>query len=396
MRPSVNEASSEELELVHLYEQAPIGLCVTDRQHRYLRINRRLCEINGKSREEHIGHTIHEVLPDIANQIVPMFQRVIDSGEPVRGHEVRGETAAPGGEARVFLGDHYPLRSEGGRVLYVHTMVQDITAQRRAEAFLKETNEELEARVTQRTAELESLSAQFVHIARRTAMGELVGSIAHELNQPLSAILANAEAALRFMEAGNPDIQEIREILQDIVEDDTRAGQIIRRLRTLLQKQAGPRERVQLDELVDQFLPLIRSEALGARARITLESAPNLPPVEADPVQLQQVIMNLLTNAIDAVRSSTSDGGDIRVVLSSIREKSVRVTVRDDGRGIHAESIGEVFSAFYTTKPNGLGMGLSVCRTIIEAHGGTIAVENLVPRGCSISFVLPLKSAVAF
>ena len=394
MRPDVNEPSSEELELVHLYEQAPIGLCVTDRQHRYVRINKRLCEINGKSIEEHIGHTIGEVLPHIADQIVPMFQRVIDSGQPVRGHEVRGDTAVPGVE-RVFLGDHYPLRSKGGPVLYVHTMVQDVTAQRRAEAFLEETNEELEARVTQRTAELESLSAEFARVARVSAMGELVGSIAHELNQPLSAILANAEAALRFMKAGSPDMQEIREILQDIVKDDTRAGQIIRRLRTLLQQRPGLRERVRLDELVEELLPLIRSEAIRARATLTLECAPNLPPVEADPVQMQQVIMNLLTNAIDAVRSSASDGGDIRVSLSCVREKSIMVAVRDDGGGIPAENIGDVFTAFFTTKPSGLGVGLSVCKTIVEAHGGTMSVENLVPRGCSISFVIPLKGAVA-
>jgi len=143
------------------------------------------------------------------------------------------------------------------------------------------------------------------------------------------------------------------------------------------------------------LLPLIRSEALDARARITVESAPNLPLVEADPVQLQQVIMNLLMNAIDAVRSSASDGGDIRVALSSVREKSIMVAVRDDGEGIHAENMGDVFTAFFTTKPRGLGMGLSICKTIVEAHGGTISVENLVPRGCCISFVLPLKGATA-
>ncbi len=395
MRPYVNEGSSEELELVHLYERAPIGLCVTDTQHRYVRINQRLCDINGKSLEEHLGHTIHEVLPHLADQIVPMFQRVIDSGEPVRGHEVRGVTAAPAVEERVFLGDHFPLLSKGGRVLYVHTMVRDITAQRRAEAFLEETNEELEARVAERTAEVESLSAKFEHVARVTTMGELVGSIAHELSQPLSAILANAEAALRFMETGNPDVREIREILQDIVKDDVRAGEIMRRLRTLLQKHPAQKERVQLDELVNGLLPLTRSAALDVTARITIESAPNLPPVEADPVQLQQVIMNLLTNAIDAIRPSESAGGDIRVVLSSVREKSIKVAVRDDGPGVPAEHIGEVFNAFFTTKPNGLGMGLSVCKTIVEAHGGKISVENLVPRGCSISFVLPLKSVIA-
>ncbi len=256
-------------------------------------------------------------------------------------------------------------------------------------------NRRLEERVRDRTAELESLSSKFAHVARVTAMGELVGSIAHELKQPLAAILANAEAALRFMEAGNPDMQEMREIVQDIVKSETHADQVMRRLRTLLGQHPTQKESIQVEKLVNDLLPLIRSEALDARAKITIEAAPNLPPVEADPVQLQQVIINLLTNAIDAVRHSDSDGGDIRVALSSAREKSIMIAVRDDGRGIPAENIGEVFNAFFTTKTKGLGIGLAVCKTIVEAHGGTISVENLVPRGCSISFVLPLKSATA-
>ena len=127
MAQHVNEVSSEVLELAHLYEKAPIALCVTDTQHRYVRINQRLCEINGKSVEEHIGRTVHEVIPQIADQIVSLFQNVIDSSEPILGHEVRGHTAAYPDEERIFLGDHYPLLSKVGKVLYVHTMVRDVT-----------------------------------------------------------------------------------------------------------------------------------------------------------------------------------------------------------------------------------------------------------------------------
>ena len=293
----------------------------------------------------------------------------------------------------------FPIRNSQGETYRLVGIAEDITERRnlqeqllQSQEQLKESNEQLEVRVTERTAELNRLSAEFAHVARVTATGELLGSIAHELNQPLTAILTNAEAARRFIQTGNPDMQEIREILQDIVKDDMRAGQIIHRLRALLQKHPTRKKRVQLDELVNGLLPLIRTAAQDAKARVTIESAPNLPPVEADPVQLQQVVMNLLKNAIDAVRSSGSNGGDIRVALSSVREESIMVVVRDDGPGIPAENIGEVFGAFFTTKPTGLGMGLSVCKTIIEGHGGTISVENLVPRGCSVTFVLPLGS----
>ena len=390
MRQHENDASSEELELVHLYEKAPIGLCVTDTHHRYVRINQRLCDINGKSIEEHVGRTIREVIPHLADQIVRMFQKVIDSAEPVLGYEVRGHTAAEPGEERIFLGDHCPLLSVGGRVLYVHTIVRDITDQRRAEAVLQESNEELEVRVRNRTAELEILGAKFAHVARVTAMGELLGSIAHELNQPLTAILANAQAALRLMEAGNPDMREIHEIFSDIVEADTHASEIIRRLRALLRRRPPARESIQLDELIAELLPLLRGDALAAQVRIKIEAAPNLPPIDADPVQLQQVVMNLLMNAIDAIRHSGSKDGDVRVVVSSLRGHSIMVAILDDGGGIPTESMRDVFSAFFTTKPTGLGMGLSICKTIIEAHGGTISAENLIPRGCRVSFVLPL------
>ncbi len=159
-RKRAHEESSEKLEVAHLYERAPIGLCITDTQHRYVRVNEQLSKINGKSVEEHIGRTIREVLPHIADQIETVFQNVIDSAEPAVGYEVRGQTSTYPNEERIFIGDHYPLMSKDGRVLYVHTMVRDVTAQRRAETVLQEANEELEARVKERTAELVALKQQ--------------------------------------------------------------------------------------------------------------------------------------------------------------------------------------------------------------------------------------------
>jgi signal transduction histidine kinase len=193
------------------------------------------------------------------------------------------------------------------------------------------------------------------------------------------------------MEKEKPDLEQLHEIIEDIVADDKRAGEVIRRLRTLLQKDPVAQEAVQLDELVSGVLPMVRSVAQGANVTINVKSAPNLPSVEVDPVQVQQVIMNLLVNAIDAIRKLEAEGGEIEVGISHAGERGVVVTVGDNGPGIPAREISEVFQPFVTTKPGGLGMGLAICKSILDAHGGSISVESGVPRGCRFSFILPLK-----
>jgi len=362
--------------------------------------------------EELVGHSIREAIPHLVGQLIPMFQKVIDTGEPVLDYEVRGQTLRHPGEERVFLGNHFPLISEAGEVQYVHTMVRDITDQRRAEAGLRESNDRLEKQMKVRTEELAQLSEEFkaeaaerirvqeeigrrraelAHLARVRSTGELAASISHELNQPLTAVLTNAQAALRLLEKKKPDLEELHEILVDIVADDKRAGDVIRRLRALFQKGPVAQQSVQLEELISGVVPLLRSEAQGANVRIDVRSAPNLPPVEVDPVQVQQVIMNLLVNAIDAIKQLGSDGGEIEVEVSRAGEKGVLVTIGDDGPGIPEKEIDDVFKPFVTTKPGGMGMGLAICKSILDAHGGTISVESNVPRGCRFSFTLPLK-----
>ena len=384
------------------FDDAPVGLSYLDADLRFIHINKWLAKMNDLPVEAHIGKTIGEVLPSVGDSTELQFRQVLDSGEPIVASIVEAETPAHPRLRHAYECYYNPDVDANGTVVGVRCVVFDVTQRRslqeqllQSQKQLKASNKQLEVRITERTEELQSLSARFEHVARVTTMGELVASIAHELNQPLTAILANAQAALGFMEAGNPDLQEVQEIIQDIVKDDVRAGEVIRRLRTLLKQRPAVRESIHLDTLIDGLLPLVRSNALAARVRIHVASAPNLPSIEADPVQLQQVVMNLLTNAIDASRLSGSDGKDVRVVLSRVRGASIMVAVRDDGQGIPAEKIGEVFNAFFTTKAEGLGMGLSICKTIIEAHGGTMSIENLVPRGCCVSFVLPLKSATA-
>ena len=196
-------------------------------------------------------------------------------------------------------------------------------------------------------------------------------------------------------ERKKPDLDELHEILEDIVADDKRAGQVIRRIRALLQKEPVPQETIQLDELVSGVLPLVRGDALGANVRINVKSAPNLPPVEVDPVQIQQVVMNLLINAIEGIRGSELEGGDVEVEISLAGKDDVLITVGDNGPGIPAKKTSEVFEPFVTTKTEGLGMGLAICRSILAAHGGTIPVESSPPQGCRFSFTLPVERADA-
>ena len=163
----------------------------------------------------------------------------------------------------------------------------------------------------------------------------------------------------------------------------------------MLRKEPVAQETVRLDELVSGVLPLIRNDALGANVSINVKSAPNLPPIQVDPVQVQQVVMNLLLNSIDAIQRLGPAGGEIEVEISHGGEDGVLVTVADNGPGIRAEDLDEVFKPFMTTKSGGMGMGLAICKSILEAHGGTISVESGVSGGCCFSFVLPLKQRAA-
>lgn len=245
-------------------------------------------------------------------------------------------------------------RPEGGAVV-VH---RDVTARKRAELDAQRHREEV------------------AHISRVATLGELAGSIAHELNQPLTAIRSNAQAALRFLVAELPDLGEVREILADIVRDDVRASEVLDRMRGLLKRRelrVGP---VELNTVIVDVARLLGSDALTRRCTIDLALAEGLPPIGGDRVQLQQVVLNLVRNSLEAM----SDGGRthrvVRVATSAPDAGTVELTVRDTGPGIAPTAIGRLFEPFYSTKPDGLGMGLAVTRTIVEAHGGRIAAEN--------------------
>jgi signal transduction histidine kinase len=248
--------------------------------------------------------------------------------------------------------------------------------------------------LSRRQAEVEAqrLRRELSHVGRVSTIGELTASLAHQLNQPLTAILSNAQAAQDVLESGAVDLNEIREILADIVEDDRRAGEVIHRLRGLLKKGTLEFAALDLNELVGEVARLVSGDAALRGVAVRLDLAPGLPPVWGDRVQLQQVVLNLVLNGMDAIRESAS--GERTLVLWTAGDSSaaIRVAVRDSGTGIDEAEVDRLFQAFYTTKADGLGMGLAIARSIVEAHGGRLEAHNNPEGGATFSFALPVRN----
>ncbi len=251
------------------------------------------------------------------------------------------------------------------------TAIADITERKRAESELQRHREEL------------------VHVTRISTMGELAASLAHELNQPLTAILSNAQAAQRFLSSKPPNLEEVREILTDIVQDNNRAGEVIRRIRTLVKTEELFFTSLDLGGVIRDVVQLVHSDVILRNVRISLNFHDNLPLVRGDKVQLQQVMLNLLLNAFDAMKDSRVNEREVVVRVELDGAGTVVVAVRDHGTGVPGDKLDKIFDPFYTTKRDGLGMGLSVSRSIIEAHGGHLRAQNNPDGGATFYFTLP-------
>jgi C4-dicarboxylate-specific signal transduction histidine kinase len=247
----------------------------------------------------------------------------------------------------------------------------DVTRRKRAELEVQKQREEL------------------THLTRVNMLGELSGALAHELNQPLTAILSNAQAAQRFLEQDNMDLQEVREILADIVEEDKRAGEVIGRLRLLLKKGEIHHVPVDVNEIVMDAMKLVRNDLLNQCVQVETTLASNPPLVQGDKVQLQQVLLNLIMNACDAMSGIPPVERRVHISTEAVEDDGVRVSICDRGRGIPAADLEQIFTPFMTTKPHGMGLGLAVCRTIITAHGGQIWASDNPDRGACVRFTLP-------
>jgi C4-dicarboxylate-specific signal transduction histidine kinase len=232
---------------------------------------------------------------------------------------------------------------------------------------------------------------ELAHVSRVSILGELSASMAHELNQPLTAILTNAQAAQRFMAASAPDLAEFREILKDIAHDTTRARDVIRHLRALVRKSEPTFAPVDLAETIREVVGFLHGDIVARNVRVAMQLAPDLPIVHGDRIQIQQVMINLLLNAFDALGSYPVPERLVTVRADLASPEFLRVTVCDGGCGIPPDNLEGIFETFYTTKREGMGMGLSVSRTIIEAHGGRLWAENNAERGATLSFTIPVS-----
>jgi signal transduction histidine kinase len=236
---------------------------------------------------------------------------------------------------------------------------------------------------------LRRVQADLTHAARVTTMGQLVASIAHEINQPLAAIVTNAKTSLRRIAAGSLDTQELREVLQDVADDGKRASEVIQQIRRLVKKSPAQTAPLKLNAAIQEVIALALGELMRQRVSLRTELADDLPPVRGDRVQLQQVVLNLIMNSIEAMRDV--DDRSRELIVQSRRNGAgfVVVAVRDSGPGLGPGERDAIFNAFYTTKPGGMGMGLSVSRTIVEAHGGRLWASPDEPRGATLQFSLP-------
>jgi C4-dicarboxylate-specific signal transduction histidine kinase len=249
-------------------------------------------------------------------------------------------------------------------------------------------NEMLSELAAAREREL-SKQSEVARVTRLTTMGQMAASIAHEVNQPLAAIVTSSNAGLRWLGRTTPDLDEVRAALQRIAKDGHRASQVIDSIRAMFKKDARDRTPIDINDLIREVLALVDGDLRSKRISVRTDLAMQLPPVLADHVQLQQVILNLITNAADAMRPVTDRARLLQVISGTYESNGVRVIVEDSGTGIDPAAKEQIFDAFFTTKSNGMGLGLSICRSIIEAHGGHLSASRGNPHGSVLEFVLP-------
>ena len=331
-------------------------------------LNQRFREYTGLSLEEGLGWGwMNAFHPE--DRAEEEWRTAFAAGEPFE-REARLRRAD--GAYRWFMLRAAPLRDERGNVVKWYGTTADIEDRKRAEEALQQAQDKL------------------AHVTRVLAMGELAAAIAHEVNQPLTAIVTNANFSLRQLKGSTANLDELRTAITEIVNDATRASAVISRIRGLLVKGSPRRTELDVKEITQEAIILLRHELTRNRISLRADFAPNLPRVPGDPVQLQQVLINLVVNAIEAMRTSTGRPRELHIRLEK-NAHGILVQVQDSGPGIAPELADRIFEPFFTTKTEGIGMGLSISRSIIESHGGQLSLASN-SRGALFQFILPVDS----
>ncbi|MGY3485826.1 PAS domain S-box-containing protein [Bradyrhizobium sp. USDA 4011] len=283
----------------------------------------------------------------------------------------------------------YRLLMPDGAIKYVHARAHAVTTPSGDTEFIGAVTDVTARKRAQ--AELHEAQTNLAHVTRVTALGELAASIAHEVNQPLAAVVANAAACLRWLNRAAPDLNEARGAVRSIISDGNRAGEVIQRVRALVNKTTGQMAPLDINEAINEVIGLVQHELQSHLVSLQLDLAAALPPVVADRIQLQQVILNLVVNGIEAMQPVTDRSRELVIRTRHDDAGQILVTVTDSGVGVATENAERLFDAFYTTKASGMGMGLSICRSIVEAHRGRLSVSRNIGPGTTFQFTLPLR-----
>jgi PAS domain S-box-containing protein len=334
--------------------------------------NKRLLDYVGRAREEMQGELMMETIhPEDRDSFRQSWQDALSTGEPFEGEwRVQGSD----GQYRSFFTRSVPLRDAEGQTIRWYGTSTDIEERKKAEQALMRTQAEL------------------AHLSRVLTMGELTASIAHEIDQPLTAVVTYGHACLEWLSAHPPSLEEARQAAERIIKDGTRAGAVLGRIRALFKKEALAKVWLDMNEVILELIGFVRDEATRHRISIRTDLTPDLPRVRGDRVQLQQVVLNLIMNGMDAMRGTNDRPKAILISSGKENSREILIRVEDCGVGLSPEIAGQIFNPFFTTKPQGIGMGLSISRSIVESHEGRVWAAPGVSGGATFQFTLPIGS----
>lgn len=352
-------------------EASPSGAVLVDEHGRIVLVNAHIEKLFGYRRYELIGRSIEILVPDRFKGVHLGLRdsflthpeaRVMGAGRELFGRRKDGS------EFPVEIGLN-PIEAPQGTLVFAS--VVDISGRKAAQEEARSRREQIEL------------------LSRVSLLGEMTASLAHELNQPLSAIVTNGNAGMRFIDKGKVDPAQLREIMVDVVADGRRAHDIIQSVRNAIKKGTATRASLNLNEVIKNVIHMVQPDAVSHSCRVEVSLANKLPPIEADPTQIQQVLINLVTNAFDAMEDVPFDRRAVQIATEYDGNGTVSVRVRDHGPGIPDSARNRLFEQFFTTKDDGLGMGLAIVRSVVEAHGGKVRAENVDGGGAGFHIDLP-------